>query len=83
MKEAEQNAAADRQRREWIDLRNQADGLIYSTERTLEEFEENVSDEERDALRRRSQQARDAMARRRRRRRCAQASASSRRSPTR
>ena len=35
--------SADRERRELVDLRNQADGLIYSTERTLEEFEENVS----------------------------------------
>jgi molecular chaperone DnaK len=61
VKEAEQNAAADRQRREWIDLRNQADGLIYSTERTLDEFEENVSPEDRDPLRQAIQQTRDAM----------------------
>jgi molecular chaperone DnaK len=62
VKEAEANAAADRQRREWIDLRNQADGLIYSTERTLDEFEENVSAEDRDPLRQAIQQTRDAMA---------------------
>jgi molecular chaperone DnaK len=36
------HAEADRSRRELIDLRNQSDGLIYSTERTLEEFKENV-----------------------------------------
>jgi molecular chaperone DnaK len=51
VREAEQNAAADRSRREWIDLRNQADGLIYSTERTLSEFEENVQEDDRNALR--------------------------------
>src|SRR5207253_10510893 len=38
--EAEKHAEADRKRRELIDLRNQSDGLIYSTERTLEEFKE-------------------------------------------
>ena len=32
------------------DLRNKADGLIYSTERTLEEFAENVSEEDREEL---------------------------------
>jgi molecular chaperone DnaK len=62
VKEAEQNAAADRQRREWVDLRNQADGLIYSTERTLAEFEENVAAEDRDPLRQAIQATRDAMA---------------------
>jgi molecular chaperone DnaK len=62
VREAEQNAAADRQRREWIDLRNQADGLIYSTERTLAEFEENVTAEDRDALRKAIQETRDTMA---------------------
>ena len=48
--EAEEHGEADRQRREMVDLRNKADGLIYSTERTLEEFAENVSDEDRDEL---------------------------------
>jgi molecular chaperone DnaK len=62
VKEAEQNAAADRSRREWIDLRNQADGLIYSTERTLDEFEENVAGEDRDALRAAIAKTRESMA---------------------
>jgi molecular chaperone DnaK len=61
VREAEQNAASDRQRREWIDLRNQADGLIYSTERTLSEFEENVADEDRTALRDAIQKTRTAL----------------------
>jgi molecular chaperone DnaK len=61
VKEAEQHAAADRSRREWIDLRNQADGLIYSTERTLDEFEENVGAEDRDKLREAIAQTRAAM----------------------
>jgi molecular chaperone DnaK len=61
VREAEQNAAADRGRREWIDLRNQADGLIYSTERTLSEFEENVQDDDREALRTAIQNTRTAL----------------------
>ncbi len=48
--EAAENSEADQSRRERIDLVNQADGLIYSTERTLEEFSENVSDEDRSEL---------------------------------
>ena len=48
--EAAANADADRLRRELIDLRNQTDGLVYSTERTLEEFEENVAPDQRAKL---------------------------------
>jgi molecular chaperone DnaK len=61
VKEAEQNAAADRQRRDWIDLRNQADGLIYSTERTLQEFEENVAEDDRTQLQEAIARTRQAM----------------------
>jgi molecular chaperone DnaK len=45
--EAEKNREADAARREFVDLRNRADGLIYSTERTLDEFEEAVRPESR------------------------------------
>jgi molecular chaperone DnaK len=48
--EAEQHADADRERRETVELANKADGLIYSTERTLEEFAEQVDDEMRRGL---------------------------------
>ena len=48
--EAEQHSAEDKERRSWIDLNNQADGLIYSTERTLEEFADNVTDQDRSEL---------------------------------
>jgi molecular chaperone DnaK len=48
--EAEENADADSERRSKIDLCNKADGLIYSTERTLEEFAENIDDQDRDAI---------------------------------
>src|SRR5258705_477189 len=48
--EAEKHAEGDRKRRELIDLRNQSDGLIYSTERTREEFLEDVTGEQRQVL---------------------------------
>jgi molecular chaperone DnaK len=48
--EAQSHAEADRSRRELIELRNQTDGLIYSTQRTLEEFADNVTAEQRKTL---------------------------------
>jgi len=50
VQEAESNRQADVVRRELVELRNKADGLIYSTERTLVEFKQNVRDEDRAAL---------------------------------
>ncbi len=47
VKEAEDHSVSDVERREKVELRNKAEGLVYSTERTLEEFAENVSDEDR------------------------------------
>lgn len=51
VEEAAENKDVDEERRERIDLVNQADGLIYSTERTLEEFAENVTAEDLEGLR--------------------------------
>jgi molecular chaperone DnaK len=42
-KEAESHAAEDKKKREVVDLKNQADQLIYSTEKTLKEHGEKVS----------------------------------------
>ncbi len=50
VEEAESNRQADLTRRELVELRNKADGLIYSTQRTLEEFKQNVRDQDRAAL---------------------------------
>jgi molecular chaperone DnaK len=47
VKEAEDAKEGDQTRRAFVDLSNKADGLVYSTVRTLEEFAEQVSDEER------------------------------------
>jgi molecular chaperone DnaK len=46
VEEASELNEADGKRRELAELRNKADGLIYSTERTLEEFAENVHEED-------------------------------------
>jgi molecular chaperone DnaK len=45
-KEAEAHATEDRKRKEVIDLRNQSDNLIYTTEKTLREFGDKVTDED-------------------------------------
>ncbi len=50
VQEAEQHSQDDKTRREMIELRNKADGLVYSTERTLEEFSDDVPEEDRKAI---------------------------------
>ncbi|ADU29851.1 molecular chaperone DnaK [Evansella cellulosilytica] len=42
VKEAEENAEADKKRREEVDLRNEADQLVFTTEKTLKDLGENV-----------------------------------------
>jgi molecular chaperone DnaK len=46
-KEAEAHAAEDKKKREVVDLKNQSDQLIYSTEKTLKEHGDKVSGETR------------------------------------
>jgi molecular chaperone DnaK len=46
-REAETHAEEDKKKREVVDLKNQADQLIYSTEKTLKEHGEKVSGETR------------------------------------
>jgi molecular chaperone DnaK len=48
--EAEEKSETDRMRRELIEHRNRADGLMYSTERTLEEFADNIQAAEREPI---------------------------------
>ena len=50
VREAEQHAAEDKRRREVIEARNQADALIYSTERNLKEHGSRLNDAERRAI---------------------------------
>ena len=46
VKEAEEYAAEDKKRREAVDVRNNADQMIYQTEKTVSEFGDKLSDEE-------------------------------------
>jgi len=48
--EAEANKDADAKRKEVIEVRNQADALLHSTKKTLEENESAVSEEEKQAI---------------------------------
>jgi len=59
--EAEANSESDRQRRDLIDQRNRADGLVYSTERTLEEFAENIEKTEREPIEKALKKVREAL----------------------
>ena len=50
VKEAEQYAEADKKRKEAIDVKNEADSLIFQTEKTLGELEGKVSDTDKAAV---------------------------------
>ncbi len=50
VKDAEQNSAADKERRESVEAHNNADGLIYSTEKTMTEHGESLSAEDKTAI---------------------------------
>lgn len=50
VKDAEQNSAADKERRGSVEARNNADGLIYSTEKTMTEHGESLSAEDKTAI---------------------------------
>ncbi len=47
LKEAEEYSEQDKKRKQVVDLRNKADGLIYSTKKSLEEFGSLLSTEDR------------------------------------
>ncbi len=47
MKDAEANAKADKEKKELADAKNQADTLVYSTEKSLKEYGDKVSEDER------------------------------------
>jgi molecular chaperone DnaK len=50
VKDAEANAAADKQRREAVDAKNHADALVHSTEKALAEHGSKVGETERRAI---------------------------------
>ncbi len=50
VKEAEMNAEADKAKQEEIQIRNDADSMIYTAEKTLDELKEQVSDEDKENI---------------------------------
>ena len=48
--DAESNAAEDERKKEDIEVRNNADSLVYSTEKSMNEYGDKVSSEERDTI---------------------------------
>ncbi len=50
VKEAESHAEEDKKARERVEVRNEADNLIYSTEKSLKDYGEKVSDEDRQKI---------------------------------
>ncbi len=48
VKDAEANADADKKRREEVELRNEADQLVFSTDKTLKDLGENVDQAEKE-----------------------------------
>ena len=52
VKEAEENAEADKKRKEEADLRNEADQLIFQAEKTVKDLGDKVTEEEAKANRR-------------------------------
>ena len=62
VKDAESNAAADKERREKIDLKNQADTLAYQAEKQLGELGDKVSADDKAKLEGQIQSLKDAVA---------------------
>ncbi len=50
VKEAEQYAAEDKKRKEAVDIRNGADQMVYTTEKTINEMGDKLSEEEKKSL---------------------------------
>jgi molecular chaperone DnaK len=60
-REAESHAAEDARNRETIELKNQADSLVYSTERTLREHGDQVAAADKEAIESALNEAREAL----------------------
>lgn len=57
VKDAEANAEADKKRKEEVDLRNEADQLVFTTEKTLKDLADKVSEDEK----KKAEEAKDAL----------------------
>ena len=50
VKDAEANAEADKKKKELIEAKNQAEGLIHTTEKTLKENSDKISSADKEAI---------------------------------
>ncbi|MDN2565960.1 molecular chaperone DnaK [Aquibium sp. A9E412] len=50
VKDAEANAEADKKRREGVEAKNQAEALVHSSEKSLKDYGDKVSEEDRQAI---------------------------------
>ncbi len=50
VKDAEANAETDKKRRETVEAKNQAESLVHSTEKSLKDYGDKVSEEDRQAI---------------------------------
>lgn len=50
VKEAELNAAADKKRREFIEVKNQADTLMYSAEKSLKDYGDKIPENDKNSI---------------------------------
>jgi molecular chaperone DnaK len=61
VKEAEKFADQDKKRKEDVELHNQADTLVYSTEKSLNEYSDKVSSEDRENIQKKLAELKDAL----------------------
>ncbi|WLR49896.1 molecular chaperone DnaK [Bacillus tianshenii] len=57
VKDAEENAEADKKQREQVELRNEADQMVFTTDKTLKDLGDKVEEEEK----KKAEEARDAL----------------------
>ena len=50
VKEAEMHAEEDKKKKELIDVKNKADSLVYSTEKSLKDFKDKISEDEKKSI---------------------------------
>ena len=62
VKQAEQFANADKKRQELAEAKNQADSLVYTTEKSVKEFGDKLSSSDREAIESKSKALREALA---------------------
>jgi len=62
VKDAESHADEDKKRKETVDARNHADGLVHSTEKNLKEYGDKISEDEKTAIETSIQELKDLLA---------------------